>query len=545
MDTAKGENKSPHNHNKDDATEDKFRLYATIAFMTVVIIIGVPMWWKSTEVYRVSLPSSDIMELSDKPLKIKIKVGIFNVKNERAALLINELKEEYSTSDIWNLEFLHKTNFEKANTIRTPAALESLLLKDADLREGDFAFIEWPKLQEEVLITNERTALIRSDTTSKKLKQVLNTYILQTHRIKQILAKEQRDALKTEAPQAEYDVTVSVLNPRPDIMDAKWHVQMAVETYLKPYLDQVSHISNYTLTTQWKYQLAFEADLRQVRDNSLMGRHYALSESSLPHIITAIEKNLGSGITDKTPLNLIVYITPCDIAPVYIYNKRNQRASADNISAFISPKWGGIIIANPSMETCREYNDKPSQRVSFFVQTNDVMQIMLHQLQKLLDISVEVHAEGVKTVAVEQLAPRLWEYESYLRRSAVTHITTTTNTLQSLIKLLDNISYIVINDDVGKAINSAYELIIKAKEALANHQLMRASELAQQAFLASEQAFFDASLLAQLYFPDEQKYAIYIPLFLPIMVPVVTSFSMMVTLLKKQRESRQSKLKTT
>lgn len=108
---------------------------------------------------------------------------------------------------------------------------------------------------------------------------------------------------------------------------------------------------------------------------------------------------------------------------------------------------------------------------------------------------------------------------------------------------VDNISYIVINDDVGKAINSAYELVIEAKESLATNDLMKASELAQKAFLASEQAFFDASLLAQLYFPDEQKYAIYIPLFLPIMVPVITSFSMMIKLLKKQREAKQ-KLKT-
>lgn len=136
--------------------------------------------------------------------------------------------------------------------------------------------------------------------------------------------------------------------------------------------------------------MAFEADLRQIRDNSPLSRHYALSETSLPHIITAIEKNLGAGITDKTPINLVVYITPCDIAPVYIYNKQNQRVSKDNINAFISPKWGGIIIANPSLETCREYNEKPYEKVSFFVQTNDVMQIMLYQLQKLLDINVEV-----------------------------------------------------------------------------------------------------------------------------------------------------------
>lgn len=144
------------------------------------------------------------------------------------------------------------------------------------------------------------------------------------------------------------------------------------------------------MKTQWKYQLPFEANLRQVRDDSPLSRHYALSESSLPHIITAIEKNLGAGITDRTPINLVVYITPCDIAPVYIYNKQGQKANLNNINAFISPKWGGIIIANPTVETCREYNEKPYEKVLFFVQTNDVMQVMLYQLQKLLDISVDV-----------------------------------------------------------------------------------------------------------------------------------------------------------
>lgn len=53
-------------------------------------------------------------------------------------------------------------------------------------------------------------------------------------------------------------------------------------------------------------------------------------------------------------------------------------------------------------------------------------------------------------MAVEQLAPRRWEYEAYLRRSAITHITTTTNTLQSLIKLLGKLT---INKNINLPIN--------------------------------------------------------------------------------------------
>lgn len=159
--------------------------------------------------------------------------------------------------------------------------------------------------------------------------------------------------------------------------------------YIAPFLKEVSQISNYTLTTQWKYELPFEADLKQIRDNSKLGRHYALGENDLPHIITSIEKNLGVGITAKPAINLVVYITPCDIAPVHIYNRQNKQATRQSVDSFISPKWGGIIIANPPAEACYSYNTA-QQPVQFYVNTNDVMQIMLYQLQKLLDINVEV-----------------------------------------------------------------------------------------------------------------------------------------------------------
>lgn len=160
--------------------------------------------------------------------------------------------------------------------------------------------------------------------------------------------------------------------------------------YLKPYLRAVSHISNYTLKTQWKFQLSFEANLRQVRDNSNLGHHHALSVSSLPHIITALEKNLGVGITDRTPIHLVVYVTPCDIAPVYIYHSSGERFNeTNNAAAFISSKWGGIIIVNPPAEVCQIYNEKFLVK-SFYINTNEVMPVMLYQLQKLLDIIVEV-----------------------------------------------------------------------------------------------------------------------------------------------------------
>lgn len=44
-------------------------------------------------------------------------------------------------------------------------------------------------------------------------------------------------------------------------------------------------------------------------------------------------------------LNFVLYVTPCSLSPVIIYNK--NKVPADAANAFISPKWGGIQIYNP------------------------------------------------------------------------------------------------------------------------------------------------------------------------------------------------------
>ncbi|XP_034486573.1 GPI transamidase component PIG-S-like isoform X2 [Drosophila innubila] len=532
------EETSPLKAKRKDKTEDKYRIAATIAFIVVIVVIGVPMWWKTTTVYRVSLPSSNILRLSEQPIRAAVQVGIYTQQPSRGQLLISELQTAFKDSDIWIVEFKLFTNFAKANEAHTPDALEKLLLQAHPQSVGDFMFIEWPKLEDELLLTTERSALMRSDVSSSKLTQLLHSKILQTYRINQILTTDERLGVKSEAPQPAYDVIVSVLNPKPKLTHAQWNVALAAQTYIEPFLAQISDISNYTVRTQWKYRVSIEADLKQVRDQSKLGRHYALQESALPHLLTSIAQNLSASITDKPVINLVVYIPPCNTAPLHIYNNGNEMLTRNGVDAFISPPWGGFIIANPPEHVCLAHlNDEPPQ--AYYVNTNDNMQVMLDQLHKLLDISSEVQIAGVKAVDIEQLAPRRWEYESYIRRSAIRHIATASSTLESLIKLLDQISYIVIDDKVGTAITNSYGDILAAKVALLEHRLLDASALAKRAFVASERGFFDASLLAQLYFPDEQKYAIYIPLFLPVMVPVLSSFNMLRKLLQRRRKEKQ------
>jgi len=57
-------------------SEKRTNVYAAVGVGFVCVIIGLPLWWKTTEVYRVSLPYSDIEELA----KVKVDNNIFDEK---------------------------------------------------------------------------------------------------------------------------------------------------------------------------------------------------------------------------------------------------------------------------------------------------------------------------------------------------------------------------------------------------------------------------------------------------------------------------------
>lgn len=124
-------------------------------------------------------------------------------------------------------------------------------------------------------------------------------------------------------------------------------------------------------------------------DNSTLGRHYALDQKHLPHIITSIESKLGNPTTDNAILHLIVYVPPCSGAPLHIYDAQRKRSSLFGVDSFLSPKWGGIVVANPDESVCAEALSTHS-KVDVRVHSGKTMQVMLYLLRKLVDVQNEV-----------------------------------------------------------------------------------------------------------------------------------------------------------
>lgn len=329
-------------------------------------------------------------------------------------------------------------------------------------------------------------------------------------------------------PYPDYDVVISVLNPAPAQQHVFWDVRSASALYLQPLFDALHAQTRFTIKSQWLYQVALEHPQRAVRATNDTAAHFTLDARHMPAIITALEGKLGQPISDHPALHLVVYVPACSAAPLYIYdaNERLVRgASAADVASFLSPDWGALVVANPTAEFCAQAAALPSgERPSRFVDTTAVMQTLLYLTRRLLDVqNDEPVARWAKRQELDSVEPRAFELDAFARSGCVHMVHSATRTLQSLVQLLDEIGNIVINAAVGRAVHEAYESVREAKALLAQNRLAEAVQKARIAFDQAERAFYDPSMLALLYFPDDQKFAVYIPLFMPILLPVLLS----------------------
>lgn len=167
----------------------------------------------------------------------------------------------------------------------------------------------------------------------------------------------------------------------------------------------------------------------------------------------------------------------------------------------------------------------------------EFMEVFLAQLRSLLGLETSDRSD---VVFEQPTTDAITDFElDYLTRSRTAeNIASSIHTIHSLAKLLEKIQNIVIKDEIAELCYDAVNQIKLAKTALENGRLNEALIFSNRAFTASETAFFDPTLLELLYFPEDQKFAIYIPLFLPISLPLVSSLFNAIKIWKSQRKQK-------
>ncbi|XP_075760544.1 GPI-anchor transamidase component PIGS [Pelodiscus sinensis] len=532
---------------------------AALSFAAVALALGLPLWWKTTETYRASLPYGGISALGSLRFQLTVPISVVFAKGalsgaQQRRLPFSDTKEE---ENLLNSKASVTSCY--VMTYRSATVTEQAALAVATVEEADVAL---HPLQEDLLgaltvyvipetspllpqgvgvyVGNHRSAVMRCMPGSGDVLAAVSARVQQIVQAMSFTIDSIATALSDRMPtdtrhpfksSLGYEITFSLLNPDPKSHDVHWDIEAAVSSYVQPFLNKLGSVANFSVDSQILYYAVLGVSPRFDKASS----SFILSAHSLPHVINPVEARLGSSATSLYPvLNFLLYVPERVHSPLYIQDKDGAPVGTN---AFHSPRWGGIMVYNIDQPA----PEKASLPLRVDVDMVQVMEVFLAQLRLLFGISRESLPEDFLLVSPGSEGLADWELDRLLWTRTIENIATVSTTLTSLAQLLDKIGNIVIKDDVASEVYRAVASAQIALLELASGHLGTAFQASKEAVTSSERAFFDPSLLHLLYFPDDQKFAIYIPLFLPMAVPILLS---LVKILREATQSKKEPMKT-
>lgn len=279
-----------------------------------------------------------------------------------------------------------------------------------------------------------------------------------------------------------------------------WEIEDAIEEYFQPLLDALSGISNFTVDSQIQFYASPSANvvptfenLNKEDANSTDG-HWVLKKQDLSSFINSAEWPLVS-ITSYPTINFIIYIPASHLTPLTI--------PESSTNAFLLPQWGGVKILN--LDTT-------------------AMHLTKQDLKSSLDTFA---AQLLSLLGAPKNPPSLpIRLDSLTRQRSAELLTSASSTLGSLYKLTLTLPSISIPSSVSTAVQSTLKSLENSCRGLKQGRVggeWGALAEGRIAAAEAERAFFEKSMVGQMYFPEEHKVAVYLPLMGPVGVPLVMS----------------------
>lgn len=498
--------------------------FNTAYYIFIFVIIGLPIWYFTVSTYRSTLPFDEIERISNiNKFEFKVRYELIsnndnhmNNLHTRFLDLINQ--KMYDTE---GMVFDFSATSRKFSKTELDHALVSKNIEELDKRLDnanlvtlrvyilDNSFIETLNIDKNSYLLLNNLYILEEDVND--LPEVVD-FIINKHlhakrladRVKSKLnikrKQPTKDDLKVMHFDSNYEITFSLINSKPESY-LDWNINQSIEKYFERIVDQLKPYTNFSIKAQTLLYSDFdEYPVSASRDVATDQIYFYLKPTDLSIMTNHFENRLGSRISDSSALEFVVYVP--SKGPLFIKSKKDE---SEKINAFLVPRWGGVYIYNHLTD------DKN-------IQIDEGMKYFLTQFIDLIGIKLNENPGVVRS----KIYPT--EIYSYLLGNTMDNLLTSISTLNSLSSLLIKIQEMVIEDDIGEKVKLSSEAAQRCIDLLKEGNIEQAFFESKKAFVNSEKAFFDQSLLGQLYFPEDQRFAIYIPLFIPVGIPLALSF---------------------
>ncbi|KAL2163612.1 hypothetical protein VTH06DRAFT_5670 [Thermothelomyces fergusii] len=500
------------------------RSHIILSFWLIVVCLGLPIWWKTTTIYRADLPLQEMLDWSDGkacrpvfPLRISIQANALQEQEAQNLLRLTQ----HALDDLNDFSGHHLRLRLAPPSAASHHDRESVLT--IRLVPGDATTARFDAHEPVLDITYPPNSVPSPTSSSSPLatyvagqlrsafaeEQATISYLLSTnsvpsdHRpqglssdVAESLAKRTTRALKY-APT--YHLTFSLFTSGP--LPSSWDIDGAIEEYMKPVLDVLSPIHNFTIDTQ--VQLYATPGVQ----------NQVLSKDDLSSFINAAEWPLSPSIGGAPTVNFIVFVGNQTIAPAsQSPDDGDTEGSASH--SWLIPQWGTVYLLPVPHDTT--HLSVEALRQPFLTFTSHLLAL------------TGTPQSGSLPLRLSTLS-RIRSADLLLRASS---------TLGSLARLALALPSISIPSRVADGVSKTIHHLRLACETLGEPEGLAHARIAEA---EAERAFFEKSMVGQLYFPDEHKVAVYLPLLGPVAVPLVMGLVNELRLwVKRKREAAEA-----
>ncbi|CAI7640595.1 unnamed protein product [Penicillium pancosmium] len=495
------------------AIQTRFRVIA--AFWAVIIFLGFPIWWQTTSIYRAHLPIQEMVDWADGKLPesqhlLRTTQHTLDDLNEFAAhhlrlKLTNDTNGSPPRTGNDGVDTSDSTPEHAADIALTVHVRpeEGLVAPRSELQPHTTQLdIFYPPSQIpspstsnpplSIFIAQELQRLYGEEKAT--IAHILSGEIAGLDSASPELTESISRRLRRSMKYAEtYHLSFSLFTP--GSAPSSWDIEAAIQEYLAPLLDAFAPISNFTIDTQVQLYATFSPmNPDPIYDEAEAA--WTLKKEDLSAFINAAEWPLNPSIGSGPTLNFILYVPDPSQSPMIVKENR--------ASSWIVPQWGGVFLLNPPLAKGQTSNPAYLEQDSL----QSAFKTFSHQLLTLL---------GTPSTP-SSLPLRL---QTLIRVRAASLLLSASSTMGSLARLTESLPSIPIPANVASSVSTTLSHLSATCSHLREGRFNAALATARVAENEAERSFFEKTMVGQVYFPDEHKVAVYLPLLGPIGVPLV------------------------
>ncbi|KAF4318463.1 hypothetical protein BBO99_00007384 [Phytophthora kernoviae] len=238
-------------------------------------------------------------------------------------------------------------------------------------------------------------------------------------------------------------------------------------------------------------------------------------------------------------------------APLFIRPDQQSMSKTGLATSFELPGWGIAVILNP-----HALYDKPSTKER---ELQRVMGLFVTELRTLLGVPAFADRQQEEDATNRGASRRPlvflpsptdgiadWELDVVMRDRFTRIMQAAIETLQSTVELVEALPELSVLERVQARVETAVSrlesiLCEHQQECVAGSDLRSLLAMARQASELTDAAYYDHTMIRQLYFPQEQMLGVYAPLLAPLILPFLLGFVREFKRWKTKRAAKKAK----